>query len=120
MASVPPEKDPASIGNILVNMGLLTEKELIEIVKDFRAAKDELLGEFIIRKTNEKDVENGEYKYTPISEEQIEFALFKQRAMRGKVNGSVLDQAMKIVDVRHRKVMHEADELQAALKVAAK
>ena len=59
-----PEDDDTSIGNILINMGLLTEDELEEIVAAFQRSKEELLGEFIVRATADRP--------NPITEEQIE------------------------------------------------
>ena len=70
MGRRPPEEDPASIGNVLVEMGLLTEHQLKQIVIEFKASKEELLGQFIVRKT-------------PITEDQVELAFLRQQKLRG-------------------------------------
>ena len=72
---VVPAEDPTSIGNILVEMGLLNQEQLVELVAKFREKHDELLGEFIVRNA------------PGITEEHVELALIRQQSLRG--NGRI-------------------------------
>lgn len=107
MAKRPPEEDPASIGNILVEMGLLTEDELARLVSDFNASKDRRLGEYIVR-------------HTRITEHHIKLALAKQQRMRGKTNEATVVSLMEIAQTTHERVMNGADQLLAVSKEFAK
>ena len=103
--NLPPEADPASIGNILVEMKLLTAHELIEIVKEFKNTEDELLGEFIIRKTS-------------ITEDHIQIALVKQEQLRGNVDDDMVTKVIEIAKARQRKLANGVEELNKAVELA--
>lgn len=107
MSKLPPEKDPTSIGNILVEMGLLTEEKLAQLVADFRDAKEELLGEFIIR-------------HTELTTSQVEMALIRQKRLRGRTNEAMVVRLMEISRDAHEKIIDRADQLMIATKAIAK
>lgn len=68
-----PELDETSIGNVLVEMGLLTLESLSDLVNKFKSLdQDELLGQFIVKNTD-------------ITQDQLDIALVKQYKMRGKL-----------------------------------
>lgn len=102
-----PEKDPSSIGNILVDMGFLDEKRLLDLVAKFQASKDELLGEFIMR-------------HTELMTEQIEIALIHQKRLRSKVNEAMIVHMMEISHNSHQQIMDGIEELVLAAKVEVK
>lgn len=102
-----PEEDETSIGNLLVSMGLLTTGELTNIVKEFRESKEELLGQFIVRKT-------------AITEDQIEIALLKQRVLRGRADQKVYDRLLEISQNSSKRVSKGLDELTRAANQAVK
>jgi hypothetical protein len=104
---LPPEEDPTSIGNILVSMGLLTEEKLAELVEDFKASKEELLGQFIVRRTE-------------LTEHQIEVAWLRQKRLRGKTNEAVVVRLMEISRTTNERIVNGADQLMMAAKVALK
>jgi len=105
--NLPPDKDPASIGNILIDMKLLSEFQLSELVDMFKASKDELLGEFIVRRTK-------------ITVDQIEIALLRQKRMRGKTNEAMVIRLLEISKDSHQNVVAIADQLTMATKMALK
>jgi len=72
-----PEADPTSIGNIIVNLGFITEEQLSEAVKEFKASKEELLGQFLLRQT-------------PLTESQLKIALDKQDRLRKPTHATVV------------------------------
>jgi len=81
-------KDPTSIGNILIDMGLIVKDELERLAEEFnKSDKDELLGQFLLR-------------YTNISAEEIELALIRQRRMRGETVN--YDTILKALDLSRR------------------
>jgi hypothetical protein len=96
----PKDDDATNIGNVLVEMGLLTKTQLASIVVDFKAAKDELLGQFIVRKT-------------ALTEDQIELAVLKQKIMRGESGDKVIDRLMEISRRSGDKVNEGLDGLTA-------
>lgn len=73
--SISPEIDPTSLGNILVEMHLITNEQLIILVIDFEDYKkqEQLLGQFLLRQK-------------VITETQLEIALIRQQMLRGKVD----------------------------------
>lgn len=102
-----PERDPSSIGNILVDMGFLNESRLLSLIDRFRASKDELLGEYIVR-------------HTELTEEQVEVALMRQKRLRGRTNEAMVARLMEISRNSHRNMMEGVEGLKMATKVAAK
>ena len=67
-ASVSPDDDPTSIGNLIVTEGLLTHEHLVELVAEYRASS-RMLGEFLV----EKGV---------LDSEQLRVILLKQNVLR--------------------------------------
>lgn len=74
MTPIDPENDPTSIGNILVAMKVIDRQRLDELVREFKANKEELLGEYICREAK-------------ISQSIIDLALAKQKHLRGDKYG---------------------------------
>lgn len=70
----PPKEDPASIGNLIVESGVVTREEFERLLMEFQSLTvQELMGEFFVRK-----VENFTY-------EQLKVLLAQQKRMRGEV-----------------------------------
>lgn len=97
MLNLPPEKDPSSIGNILVSMGLIKQEELEKLVIEFKKTEDQLLGEFLIKKSI-------------ITTENVELALIKQRAMRNErqTHAAVIN-AYELSEKVNQKLISTAD-----------
>lgn len=93
-----PEEDSTSIGNILVELGFLTQDRLRLLVAEFRASKDELLGEFIVRKTK-------------LTEDDIKIAMTRQDCIRSKSKEAVIINLMEIAESTHQRVLNGADQL---------
>jgi hypothetical protein len=94
-----PEEDLTSIGNILIEMGLISKEKLIELVKEFQVSKEELLGEFIVR-------------HTHITEEHIEIALVRQRAMRnGHTTHAAVMDACTVASKVNERIVNTTEEL---------
>jgi len=96
---LPPEDDPTSIGNILVDMGVLERETLQQLVEEFRQRKEEMLGEFIRRKTNEK-----------VNEGMVELALMRQRRLR-KVNGNSVQLALDVAKRSQMRVVNKVEQV---------
>lgn len=96
-----PEDDPTSIGNILISMELLTKDELESLVSKFKASKEELFGEFIVR------------HHSKITKDHIEVAVIKQRAMRnnGHTQHAALSEIVEVSTRINNRIMSTADEL---------
>lgn len=98
-----PEEDPSSIGNVLISMGLISESELYGIIEEFKASKEELLGEFIVRKSR-------------ITEYQLEFALIKQKIMRGEGDRKLYDRLLQISQQSGKRVCDSLDDLTTTMQ----
>ena len=93
----PPETDPTSIGNVIVSLGFITEEELNIAVKKFRASKEELLGEFLIRKTS-------------LTEKQLKDALARQTELRKPTHATIV-QAFNNARQTNDRLNAKTDEL---------
>jgi len=102
-----PEDDPTSIGNVLVEMKLLSESDLERIIEEFKASKEELLGQFIVRKS-------------AITDDQLELALLKQKVMRGEGGQKVFDRLVEISQRSGQRVCNGLDELTTLAKATVK
>lgn len=100
-----PEDDPSSIGNVLLCMGILKPHELQQVVNKFKASKEELLGQFIIRETH-------------VTEHQLEIALLKQKVMRGESDRKVLNRLLEISQESGDRVRDRLSELTTVVKAA--
>ena len=97
MARLAPEDDPSSIGNILVDMGVITRETLKKLADEFKARREELFGEFLIRSAG-------------ISQDQLELALIKQKQLRGeKVDMSMLLKVVSISKKSHERLLNKID-----------
>ena len=94
-----PYEDPTSIGNILIAMGVLKQEELDHLVSEFNECKDELLGEFLVRK------EIG------VTEDHIESALLKQQLLREEFTTESVTKAMEISNKRDRRIIGNIEEI---------
>lgn len=65
------QKDPTSLGNLLIREGLCTREDIIEALSD-----EWMLGESLVRRGK-------------ISSSQLEIALTRQAVARGRGNGAV-------------------------------
>ena len=95
---LPPEDDPLSIGNILVEMGLLSADELTILVQEFKLSENELLGQFIVRKTR-------------VTEEQVEIAWMKQERLRKKINHRSILKACRTSSKSSDKLIAKSNEI---------
>jgi hypothetical protein len=84
-----PHEDPTSIGNLIVDHGILNRKDFSRLLEIFKSKEDKLLGQFIMEHTN-------------MTKEQLEYLLLKQKTMRRRIGHS---------DIEHADIMN-------ALKIA--
>ncbi|MCG8435657.1 MAG: hypothetical protein MJA83_16660 [Gammaproteobacteria bacterium] len=69
-SSLPPDKDPTSIGNILVKYGFSSPEEMQQHVNEFTENEKTYLGEYLVEKGL-------------LTEEQLAILLVRQKKMRG-------------------------------------
>lgn len=102
-----PERDPTSIGNLIVKEGLCSKEELNRMVIEFSKASIEmLLGKFLVGKG-------------VLSQERLEILLLKQQADRGDgVEHEHVIEAMKIATNSQEKVNNGIDKLNTATEAA--
>jgi len=100
---LPPADDPTSIGNILIDMGVLDRETLQRFVEEFKQNKDELLGEFICRKTKNQPHQ--------INESMIELALMKQRRLRGNNGCGSVQRALEAARNSQMRVVSKVEEM---------
>ncbi|KKL17619.1 hypothetical protein LCGC14_2483750 [marine sediment metagenome] len=101
-----PEKDSTSIGNILVEMELISKEELDDLVLNFKVSKEELLGEFIVRETQDSK--------RRVTTDHIELAMMRQRALRnGRPTHAAMVTALKVASKLNDKVISTTEELVA-------
>jgi len=101
MSKLSPENDPTSIGNILVDMGVITQEKLQKLGDEFRAQREEMFGQFLVRNAG-------------ISQDQLELALIKQKQLRGeKVDMSMLLHVINISKKSHERLLNKIDGFSA-------
>jgi len=105
--NISPDKDPTSIGNILVELKLLSNDELVKLVGEFRKSKEKLLGEFILEHSN-------------LTQAQIEIALVRQKRLRGEVNQSLVRHTIKLSNESYKRVVQDMHDLSMTAKAMGK
>jgi len=102
--------DPTSLGNLLVQDGILTQFQLSEVLYEFRRSRagdlleqfESMLGEYLIEKSI-------------ITEEKLQLVRIRQSAVRnGGVEHHHVMEAMKVAEKTQSKQDSCADELLAA------
>lgn len=96
---IPLSLDPASIGNILVEEGHLTDVELVELVRryEIEKEKDERLGQFIIQ-------------HSKVTQENVDKALEIQKYMK-KSGRNSLRKVVNLSSRSHKRAMNAMDEV---------
>lgn len=104
---ITPDKDPTSIGNILVELGLITQNQLVELVSEFQKSKEKLLGEFILEHSN-------------LTLSQIELALVRQKRLRGEISNRLVNHTVQLSNESHKRILQDMHELSITAKAIAK
>ena len=102
-----PSTDPTSIGNILKDMGVINDKVLLQALNELKKNEDLALGEMLVQMEN-------------CTTEQRDFALAKQKAMRGKLPHKDAVNIVGRAVEKSKGVVQGIDELGLLARTAAK
>ena len=106
-----PRDDPSSLGNLIVQEGILTPEQFAVFLSDFQSARiDMLLGQFI----RSKKKANGEPYMT---DHELEVLLLKQERMRngGRVGHEAVLKMMDVAQRSQDELSSEVSEFNAAM-----
>jgi hypothetical protein len=103
MSKKNPEKDPTSIGNVLISMGLLDRETIKKLSEEFEKTRGELIGQFIV-------------KHSDVKDDHIKLALMKQKHMRGISAVKLMDEMVELSRSANNDIQKQLNDLLLTVK----
>jgi hypothetical protein len=101
---MPPTEDPTSIGNVLIAMGFIAKDDLDALVRDFVSTKDEMLGEFLVKKQ-------------AVSKDDVETALIRQKVLRREFSHESMREVLVINQNRNDRISTSIESVLTASRL---